>query len=163
MNAAYLHILLNHFPLMGMLFGLVFLIVALFSKNEPTQRSGLCLIIFAAVMTIPTYLTGEGAEDIVGHLPTFSEKVLSLHEEAAEKAIWLIGITGLFAIPGLLFSLMRRKVPTWLRAIIFLLTLGSLVATARINFLGGKISHTELRDGGPMNAGDADEKETDRD
>ena len=163
MSGAYLHLLLNHFPVMGMFFSVAFLIVAMFTRNQHTYKAALYLILFTALMTIPVYLSGDPAEAVIDHLPTFSEKLLSAHEKFAEKAAWLIWVNGALAVIGLCFALTQKKLPAWLSPLLLLLSLASLAAAAWTNKLGGKISHVELREDGVLNAGDADEKETDRD
>ena len=40
MNAAHLHLIVNHIPVMGVLFGLIFLLVAMVGRNKTLIWSG---------------------------------------------------------------------------------------------------------------------------
>ena len=148
---------------MGIFFSLGFLVVAMMSKNETVKKSALYLILFTAIMTIPAYLTGDGAEEVVMDMPGVTSKAIHAHEHFAYKFVWLFWGTSLLAVYGLFLTTKKKKYPQWLMPLIFILSLGSIAAGAWTNKLGGKISHPELREGGVINAGDADEKETDRD
>ena len=51
------------------------------------------------------FLTGEPAEEVVGHLPGISEQAIEEHEEAAEVAAIVTGFAGLL---GLWLLIARR-------------------------------------------------------
>lgn len=80
MNGAHLHLMINHFPVVGLLFGLVMLVVAQLRRNSDLARTGLVALVIIAIITIPAYLTGEPAHDVVQHLTGISEEVLERHE-----------------------------------------------------------------------------------
>ncbi|MFC7671286.1 hypothetical protein ACFQT0_30695 [Hymenobacter humi] len=85
MNQAHWHLLLNHAPILGSLFGLVLLLLAVALRLQPVLlRTGLVTLIVAALLTIPTQLTGDGAEEVVEDQPGVSEPLIHEHEEAAE-------------------------------------------------------------------------------
>lgn len=149
MNGAHIHLLLNHFPFIGLFFALFFLAFALVRRNETVLRAGLFLLLAAGLFTAPSYLSGEPAEEIVEKLPTFSEHLVEEHEEAAEFAIWAVGATALLSALALFLSLKKGSTPRSLAATVTAATLFSLIIIGRTNNLGGKISHSELRDGAP--------------
>ncbi|MGA7880692.1 MAG: hypothetical protein WCA06_13995 [Terrimicrobiaceae bacterium] len=68
MNSAHLHLMLNHIPVPRMAFGLALLGWALLRKGEELKRTSLGLFIIIALLAIPTYLTGEPAEELVENL-----------------------------------------------------------------------------------------------
>lgn len=145
MNAAHLHLLLNHFPLIGFVFSFFILALGLLRSNESYVRVGLLTIVVSGLLAVPTYLAGEPAEEIIEKLPGFSEQLVEAHEEAAEIAIWFIGITTLTAGAALWIS--NKKTVTYrviLRSVLVLNSI-SLVLTGRTSNLGGKISHPEVR------------------
>lgn len=147
MSGAYLHLLLNHFPVVGFFFAFFFLAFAWKTGNETLSRAGMAIVVFTALITIPAYLSGEPAEEMIEHLPSFSEKMLSAHEEFAEKIVWLIWGTGIVAAVGLLISWSRKKTPQWILGLLFFLGLASFAVAAWTNKLGGQINHPEIREG----------------
>lgn len=123
-NGAYLHLLLNHLPVIGTIFGLLLLLFALLRKSEEVKRVALGVFIFAALAAVPTYLTGEPAEKVAEHLPSVTEALIESHEEAALFALISIGVTGLVSLVGLFLARRAEKLPQWL--IVALLALALL-------------------------------------
>ncbi|MEO6906615.1 MAG: hypothetical protein ABI210_01875 [Abditibacteriaceae bacterium] len=87
MNNAHLHLLLNHFPVLGVWFALAAMAVAFALRNVVMMRSSWVLLVLCALMTIPVYLTGEPAEDMVERLPGVSKPILEQHEDVAKPAM----------------------------------------------------------------------------
>ena len=148
MNDADLHLLLNHFPIIGTLFGVIFLAYGLFAKNKSILHAGLLTLFLMALLAIPTQLTGEGAEEIVEELGV-DHDVIHEHEEAAELASWLMGGLGLLALLTLLISRRTSGRATVLRGLYVVTLVFSLVVfvmMARVGSLGGQIRHTEVRE-----------------
>jgi hypothetical protein len=103
------------------------------------------IIVLAGLVTIPTYLSGEGAEDIVEKLPGISEKFIKVHEEAAEKAVWFVGIAAIAALIGFVVSWKKHAVSKRMLLGIELVALVAVGILAWTNELGGEISHPEIR------------------
>lgn len=145
MNGAHLHLLLNHLPILGSLFGLVLLLVALVRRLPLLVRTGLITLLVAAALAIPANLTGEGAEEVVEHYPGVTRSLIHEHEEAAEVALWVLEATGALAMVSLLLLAHNHA-----RARLFArLTLaGAFISfglMARAGNLGGQIMHPETR------------------
>ena len=148
MNEAHLHLLLNHFPIIGTLFGVLLLAYGLFAKNKSILHAGLLTLFLMAVMAIPTQLTGEGAEEIVERLGV-DHDVIHEHEEAAGLAIWFMTGLGLLALATLFISRRTSGRETILRGLYIatlVLSVVVFVMMARVGSLGGEIRHTEVRD-----------------
>lgn len=146
MNAAHLHLMLNHFALVGFIFSFLILTYGLFRSNEGFVRAGLFIILLSGLIAIPTFLTGEPAEEIIEKLPGFAENLVEAHEEAAEFAIWLIGATLIAAAIGLWQSLKKSITSRPVLLTILALNFVALAAIGRTANLGGQISHPEIRD-----------------
>jgi hypothetical protein len=69
MNGAYAHLILNHFPILGTLFGLVLLAAALIRKSDELQRGALMTFAVVGALSLPAYFSGEGAEEILADCP----------------------------------------------------------------------------------------------
>jgi uncharacterized membrane protein len=109
------------------------------------MRAAFWVFILAAVAAIPTYLTGEPAEEIVEHLAGVSHEAIHEHEEAAEITMPPMILLGLISIIGLFLVARRGAVPRWLFAMALVFALVTVGLMARAANLGGKIHHFEIR------------------
>ena len=145
MDATHIHLILNHFPISGMIFSIPLLLVAWLRKSEVLGRAGMITVFVTGFITIPTFLTGDPAEELIEHLPGISEKIIKIHEEAAEKAIWFVGAAALVALIGLFLSFRNRYTPKWAVPLVMILSVCSIGVLGWTNNLGGAISHPEIR------------------
>jgi Ca2+/Na+ antiporter len=145
MDATHAHLLLNHVPILGSIFGVVLLIVGMVLKNKTLEITGLSTILLAALFTIPVYLTGEEAEHVVEHLKGVSEFQLEEHEEHAELSLWLMVASGLFALMTIASYKMAPQRTKLSRIITLAITLFGFITLIPLANHGGKIMHQELR------------------
>jgi uncharacterized membrane protein len=146
MNWPHIHLLLNHVPVLGTVFGGALLAYGVLRRNETLQRAALWTFVFTALAAIPVYLTGEPAEEAVEHLAGTADRAIEAHEEAALLAFIGSGVLGAIALVGLWKKvLIRTALP------VMLVIVGLMAWTAN---LGGRIRHTVLRQGA-VQAGDA--------
>lgn len=137
--------MLNHLPVIGAWFGLAFLVIALIRKNTTLLDSALGILIFSALICIPTLLTGDPAEDMVRHMPGVTRQIIHAHEEAAELTFWVMELVGALALVGVVMRMRGVVPPTWYR---WLLLLGALAVSGLMLWtsnLGGQVRHTEIR------------------
>jgi hypothetical protein len=147
MNGAHLHLILNHIPVFGLLFGLIILAVAQVRQNRDLARTGMVTLVVIAITTIPVYLTGEPAEEIIEHMPGFSEEILARHQWAALIAIVLTEIVGIVALAGLVIYRPPRVLPGWFQPTLLFLCLIAVGWVGWTSSVGGQISHEEARPG----------------
>jgi uncharacterized membrane protein len=147
MDAAHIHLLLNHFPVVGTLIGGAIFIVGLFRKEALLQLTGLATLFAVSLVGVPVFLTGEGAEEAVEHLPGVTEAVIHEHEEWAEAAIWAIGAMGLLSAASFVAVWRRMKFARYAALAVMLLVLVDFALVAKTANLGGQIRHTEIRPG----------------
>ncbi|RME86814.1 MAG: hypothetical protein D6785_02775 [Planctomycetota bacterium] len=148
MNGAHIHLVSNHFPIVGVFFAIVVSAYGAFKKDQKVFKVGLALFVISFLFGIPAYFSGEGAEEVVEHMSGISEKLIHPHEEAAEKAIVLLAILGISSIAG--FFVWKKKeegIPNWFQYSILGLGFVSLLLLGWTANLGGKIHHPELRSG----------------
>lgn len=142
MNQAYIHLVLNHLPILGSLFGLALLAVGALQRQEVLTRAGLVTVLVAALLCIPVQLTGEGAEELVEDRPGVTHELIHEHEEAAELAFWVLEVTGALALVTLA---LRGNTRTALLSRLTLLgaaaSFGLMVHTG---LEGGQINHPEI-------------------
>lgn len=113
MDAAHWHLVLTHIPVVGIVFALLLLAVALVTTNQGVRWLGLAAVVMVAALALPTYLTGEPAEEVVERLPGVSERVIDRHQDAATTAFVAVEVVGVLALAGLGLSLRAKRVPTW--------------------------------------------------
>ncbi len=144
MNAAHVHLILNHIPVVGTFFTLLLLAGAVLRRSEELKRAALWALVVVAAFTVPTYLTGEPAEMFIMDLPDVTEAVVDPHQAAAKIALALAAASGVAALAGLV---MRRGkgVPQWVAVALLVWSVGALGVLAWTARLGGKIRHAELR------------------
>lgn len=143
MNAAHVHLMLNHVPLFGAAAVSILFGVALVRRQQGVARAGLVLALLTALVTIVVYLTGEPAEELVENLPGISETVMETHEEIALVATLAVGGFALVALYGLLAF--RHGVSMGFTRALLVLSLVPLATMAYTAYLGGQIRHSEIR------------------
>ena len=135
--------MLTHVPVVGTIFALLLLGTGLLRHSDELKKVALWSFALFAALTIPVFLTGETAEELVERLPGVSKPAIETHEDIAKIAFGVILSLGAFAL-GCLAVLRRRPVPQSLALSVFTLALitgGLLAWTAN---LGGKVRHTEI-------------------
>lgn len=147
MNAAHLHLLVNHLPVFAGLFGGVFLVVGLLAKQRLLSDAGLVLAVVAALGAFAAMQTGERAEDLVEDQVAVSEATIHEHEEAAEIATWGAVVTGLLALTALLVPSRMAGLKRGVTLGTLVLALGAFGLVARAANLGGQIRHPEIAGG----------------
>ena len=150
-NGAQLHLIINHFPVVG--FPLVFLALTwgLWRKDNQVFVFGAYLTILIMISTLVSYFTGEGAEDTIRSIEGFNIDLVHNHEDTALIAMIFSGILGAMALMCL--PLIQRKIPVlknpnFERKIRFALTIGVIILSLILAYLahqGGLIRHSEIR------------------
>src|SRR5436190_1654711 len=85
MNDAHLHMVVNHFPIIGTIFGFGILIAGLVLKNKTLLNTSYAIFIVSAIFGAISMGTGEGAEELVEDMPNIGKQIIHEHEELAEK------------------------------------------------------------------------------
>jgi len=145
MNWAYMHIVINHFPIVGVIIGTLILIAGMGFKNEGIKISGLGTIVFAALMAVIADLTGDPAKAAVKGMPGIAGSLINRHEDMASVALFLIIPAGLMAALTLYSIWKKERSIRFLSIITLVLSLVSCAAMGYVGRTGGQIRHTEFR------------------
>jgi len=145
MNDAHLHLALNHLPIIIPMVGLIILIGGFILRLEVVKRTSYFIFILGAIATIPAFTTGEGAEEMVEHLPEISHKIIHEHEEIAETFALFSYLLGFFALISLWASWKRKKIALILSFVTLILSAAVLFFAQQTGNSGGEIRHTEIR------------------
>jgi hypothetical protein len=144
MNFAHLHLLLNHFPVIGTIIGVGLFVASLFKQSGDLRRSSLVVLAVMALLTIPTFLSGTGAQLTITGRPGVSDALIQRHEGAAILAFWFMEITGALAIVGLWQTHRTSRPARWNVLAVLLFSLVTVGLMARTGNTGGDIRHPEL-------------------
>ena len=153
MSFTHLHLLLNHVPSIGTVFGVMLLALALLRRSSELGKVALGFFALLGAVSVVVFLTGEPAEELVEKLPGFSETITEAHEEAALVATIAIGAFGALALAAL-WKFRRRALPRWTEAVGLALAIGVGGLMGYTAYLGGQVRHTEIRAGAAATAPD---------
>jgi hypothetical protein len=146
----YVHVLLNHLPLTGLLVAVVMLAGALILNNRQAMFLSLILVGLLSLSAWPVSEFGEDAYDRVLSMSNEDGAAyLKRHAQLAHHWVFLFYVTagaaGLAMVVGWKSRRHFRKTSVG----VLVLALGSLAAGAVIADYGGKIRHREFRYGPP--------------
>jgi uncharacterized membrane protein len=145
MNQAHFHLVLNHLPILIPLVGLLVMVGGLFLRSDIVKQTAYAIFILGALSTIPAFATGDGAEEVVEHLPGISESFIHTHEELAETFAILSYLLGGVSLIGFWASWKKKAFANGIvYATIFLSGIVLYYAQAT-GTSGGEIRHTEIR------------------
>ena len=143
----HLHIVLNHFPLIGSIFVLGLLVASVYMKNNDMRRVSLILFVVLGLLAIPTYITGAAAGWAYQGRPEMSTQILNAHRDAGLLAFIFLGLTG--TASWLVLWRERRFGRASNAGLYAVLALGfvSLLTIIEAGSLGGTVIRPELREG----------------
>lgn len=143
MNYAHLHLLLNHVPVIGSIIGLGLFLFSFSRKNEDLRRASYIIFAAVALITIPTFLSGVGAQQMIKG-PGVSDALVRRHEGSALLSIWFMEITGALALIGLWQSQTTSRPSRGNVYAVLVFSLLTTVLMARTGNTGGDIRHPEV-------------------
>ncbi len=143
-NAAQIHLLVNHVPVLAPVCAVVLAALSLVWKRDGLVHAALVLLVVGALGGVAANLSGHPAEHVLEDVARgISHTTIHRHEDAAEWA-WiggaLVGLAALFA--AIRF---RRTVPAWLPAATLAVALALSAWMGWVAHLGGEIRHPEIR------------------
>lgn len=139
----HIHLLLNHFPIIGAIFGLVLLIYALAKDSEDLKKASYWCFFIIALITIPVFWAGMQAEEVVSALPQVPHSLIHAHKNVAEQALIALEILGVISLFGLFRG--TKNTPSWFPITLLVV---AVIATGLVSWTGlqgGIIRHTEVR------------------
>jgi uncharacterized membrane protein len=145
MNDAHLHLLVNHFPIIGTILGLGVLISGILLKNNSVKNTAYVLFIVSAIFAAFSMGTGDGSEKMVEDMPSVGKHIIHEHEEMAEKLAIVLYFLGVISIVGL-FTNIKNKPKAYLVSYLAV-AIGAVAVflAQQTGTTGGEIRHTEIR------------------
>lgn len=145
MNDAHLHMIVNHFPIIGTVLALGILITGLILKNNSVKSTAYVLFIVAAIFGAFSMATGEGAEELVEDMPNIGKQIIHEHEELAEKLALLLYVLGAFSLLALFLNFKKNSKEKLVSFFVLGLATAGLFLIQKVGTSGGEIRHTEIR------------------
>jgi uncharacterized membrane protein len=145
MNDAHWHLVVNHFPIIGTIFGLGILIAGLVLKNKTSINTAYLLFIVAAFFALASMTTGEGAEEMVEDMPTVGKQIIHEHEEMAEKLALVLYVLGAFSLIGLILNIKKHSKAMLVTYLVLIISLVAVFLGKETGTTGGEVRHTEIR------------------
>jgi peptidoglycan/LPS O-acetylase OafA/YrhL len=147
MNAAHLHLVINHLPIIGAFLSLPLVAMTLWRRGDRGLLLAVALTLgLTGAGALASLQTGDPAEEMVEHLPGVAESLIETHEDPAEVAAGLAVATAVGAM--MLFAMAWRRdspLPSALIATLLLATAATSGAMAWTGKAGGVIRHPEIR------------------
>jgi uncharacterized membrane protein len=161
MNDAHLHMVVNHFPIIGTIFGFGILIIGLVIKNKTLINTSYVLFIVAAIFAALSMGTGEGAEELVEDMPNIGKQIIHEHEELAEKLAIVLYALASLSLLGLYLNFKNNIKAKLLSFLIVAISTIGLFLAQKVGTSGGEIRHTEIRvNASTLNSGEIQKTET---
>lgn len=151
MNDAHLHMVVNHFPIIGSILGLGVLIASLLFKNISYRNVAYGLFIVSAIFAAFSMGTGEGAEEIAEKLPNVTDNLIHEHEEFAEKLAIVLYLLGIISIAGIIADIKHHSKAKLVSFMALVVAVVGVILAKSVGTSGGEIRHTEIRENSSNN------------
>ena len=148
MNDAHLHLVVNHFPIIGSIFGLGILISGLVLKNRTVVNIAYFLFVISAIFGFASMYTGEGAEEMVEDLPSVGDQIIHEHEEMAEKLAIILYVLAVISLVGLYLNFKQHTKAKLLSYLVLVIAIVGVIVGKEVGTTGGEVRHTEIRTDG---------------
>src|SRR6185436_10272351 len=153
MDPTHLHLLLTHVPTVGFGIGIALFILALITRSNDLKQGSLVIFVVIALITIPTYVTGNAAQiklldlGAIGDADSarVTQSLVQTHEGAAFLALTLMELTGALAWLALWQFRRTSLLSSGMAGTLLMLSLITIGVTALAANVGGHISHPEIR------------------
>lgn len=147
MNDAHYHMLVNHFPIIGLFFGLAILVFGIFKRNALLMNTAFIIFIFCMIMGKITMMTGDKAEHFVENINGFSHDLIEEHEEAAEGYMKFMYALGFASILGLYANYKKQNKAFLFSFLVLIIAVVATILSGPVGTSGGEIRHSEIRKG----------------
>jgi len=142
MDASYLHLLVNHVPIILTVIGAMAAVLAIATRRRAVWLYALVSLTIAGVSAYPVMLTGHAAEDVMKDKWYVTRDSIKEHEEAGETAMWVLIAMG--AVSAYAWWRLARPgetgvPPLWLGALVVVLSLAGVGTTTIAAYRGGNI------------------------
>jgi uncharacterized membrane protein len=147
MNDAHYHLVVNHFPIIGTIFGFGILIAGMISKSNAIKNVSYVLFIVSAIFAFASVSTGGGAVGVVKGMPDITKPIIHKHAELAEKLALILYVLAVISILGLYTNVKNHSKSQLISFLILIIAGIACYVGKEVGTTGGEIRHTEIRSG----------------
>ena len=142
----YLHVLLNHLPIIGTAVGIFGLSIGLFLRNRLALVPALAIIVLSGVSAWPVSVAGDHAyRPIMKISDDPGREWLDEHSDRADRTIWILYVMAGVAAVAIVAPIKWPQTAIPLGIITILAALAGLSAGGYIAQAGGRVRHVEFR------------------
>lgn len=146
----YIHVAINHFPLIGLFVAMLTLLLAMAARNRVATLLGLGLLAALALSVWPvTYFGEAGYDRVLSMADDPGQAYLRYHMHLADRWVFLYYITAGVALLAIALNWKWPRTLLPLSILSLVLAASSLTAGIYIAQAGGQIRHREFRTGPP--------------
>jgi hypothetical protein len=147
MNAAHLHLVAAHLPVVGTVAALAALLYGEWRRSAATIQLGWLFLLGCAASATVAYFSGPPAHELLeDRFPGAAPQALvEEHAVVGRGALVAQVVVALLAFRGLVTYAREEQPPALLRAAIVVAALGLVTAFGWTAHLGGRIRHEEIR------------------
>src|SRR4051794_24982589 len=114
MNGAYLHLLINHLPIVAVPFAFGLLLIGYLRKSRDLVQAGFVTLIIVGVLAYPVVKSGGMAAHVLQGTPGITHDRVHEHAEAADFGFWGSLVLGIFSLAAFWVSARTREISkTW--------------------------------------------------
>jgi hypothetical protein len=141
------HLVLNHVPLCGLVFGLLFFVAGVRRSSQAALFAGLRIFVAMGVIVVLVAASGLVSANALADAAWLDAGALSRHRLAG--LVTLVVLVALGGFSGVM-AFASRSTPTpprWARTTVLALAMAGLLASLWAAYLGGGLRHSELHNG----------------
>jgi uncharacterized membrane protein len=144
---SHIHVILNHFPTIGLVVVLCFYLIALAASNEAMKRASLVGFVVCAILGIPTFVTGNAAMWALTDppVPGISQAVINAHRDWAVYTLFGLAFTGVTAWIELWRFRHLGRFSSRSLTLVLVFAIVTIAVMAEAGHRGGQINHPEIR------------------
>lgn len=147
MNDAHLHLVVNHFPIIGAIFGLGVLLFGMIFNSNPTKNVAYVLLIVTAIFAFASDKTGGGAAKMVKEIPNIDlgKEAIKTHAQLGGKFALACYLTAIVSLVGLYLNIKKKSGAKLVSFLVLIVAAVSVYLGKEVGTTGGEIRHTEIR------------------
>lgn len=147
MNDAHIHLVVNHFPIIGAIFALGVLLFGIILSSNPTKNVAYVLFIVVAVFAFISDKTGGGAAHMLKEMPNvdLGKDTIKTHAQLGGKFALVSYLLGVVSLVGLFLNIKKNSREKLVSFLVLIIAAVALYLGKEVGTTGGEIRHTEIR------------------
>jgi len=145
MNAAHFHLMVNHFPVILPVAGLLVMIFGFIFRSDLVKQVAYFIFIFSAIATFVAIESGGKAAGMIKDLPWTEHAFVKHHAATAKLFAWMSYGLGTWSVIGAWVNYKDKKYEEVFSVVATLFAAVLLFFGSRTATTGGEIRHKEIR------------------